>query len=111
MPAGSASSEFFLVVRFWVAPDAHAAVRRWLEGGHVAEVLAQPGFLWCRRLKLEPREGWAGYAMIYGIASRAAYEAYEANQSLKQKFARERAPFENRMRIERFAGEVDFSWE
>lgn len=111
MPAASSRSDFFLVVRFWVAPDAEAEVRRWLEGGHVAEVVSQPGFLWCRRLKLEPRDGWAGYAMIYGIESSAAYAAYEANAALKAKFARERAPFESRMRIERFAGEVDFAWE
>jgi len=49
-------------------------------------VLKQPGFLWCRRLKLAEK---GSYAMIYGIESRA--------------------PFEARMRIERFAGEVDFS--
>jgi len=34
-------------------------------------------------------------------------EAYEANTALKAKFARERAPFEKHMRIERFAGEVE----
>jgi hypothetical protein len=45
--------------------------------------------------------------MLYGIESRQAFEAYEANGALKAKFARERAPFEKHMRIERFAGEVD----
>lgn len=104
-------SDFFLVVRFWVAPEAEAQVLGWLEGGHVAEVVGQPGFLWCRRLKIEPKDGWTGYAMIYGIESRAAFEAYDGNQALKAKFARERAPFEPRLRIERFAGEVDHAWE
>lgn len=102
---------FFLVVRFWVAPDAETEVLTWLEGGHVAEVVGQPGFRWCRRLKLAPQDGWNGYAMIYGIESRAAFEAYDGNAQLKHKFARERAPFEARMRIERFAGEVDYAWE
>ena len=43
---GSSACKFFLVVRFWVAPEAEAQVRAWLEGGHVAEVVSQPGFLW-----------------------------------------------------------------
>jgi hypothetical protein len=30
---------FFLVVRFWVAPQAEARLMRRLDGGHVAEVL------------------------------------------------------------------------
>jgi hypothetical protein len=75
---------------------------RWLDGGHVAEVLRQKGFLWCKRLRLGRHE----FAMLYGIESRAAFEAYEANGALKARFARERAPFEKHMRIERFAGEV-----
>ncbi len=108
MPGDSSASKFFLVVRFWVAPDAEPQVLRWLEGGHVAEVVGQPGFLWCKRLRLEPQDGWNGYAMIYGIESRQAFERYNANQALVAKFAAERAPFENRMRIERFYGEVDY---
>ena len=93
---------FFLVVRFTVEPHAEAELLRWLDGGHVAEVLRQKGFLWCKRLRLGAHE----FAMLYGIESRAAFEAYESNTELKAKFARERAPFEKHMRIERFAGEV-----
>lgn len=99
-------ANYFLVVRFSIEPHAVADVMRWLDGGHVAEVLRQKGFLWCRRLRLGDRE----FAMLYGIESRAAFEAYEANAALKAKFARERAPFEKHMRIERFAGEVDTSY-
>ncbi len=98
-------AKFFLLVRFWVEPQAEASVLAWLNGGHVAEVLRQPGFLWCRRLKLDG----GGFAMLYGIESRAAFDAYEANAALKARFAKERAPFEKHMRIERFSGEVDFS--
>jgi hypothetical protein len=95
-------ARFFLVVRFTVEPHAAAELLRWLDGGHVAEVLSQKGFLWCKRLRVGAHE----FAMLYGIESRAAFEAYEANAALKAKFARERAPFEKHMRIERFAGEV-----
>ena len=49
-------ARFFLVVRFWIAPGGDAQVMRWLEGGHMAEVLRQPGFLWTRRLKLAEEE-------------------------------------------------------
>jgi hypothetical protein len=99
-------ARFFLMVRFWIAPQAQAQVLGWLDGGHAAEVLAQPGFLWCRRLRLSEK---GAYAMLYGIESRAAFEAYEANAALKQKFARERAPFEKHLRIERFTGEVELA--
>lgn len=48
--------------------------------------------------------------MLYGIESKAAFGAYESNQALKAKFARERAPFEKPMRIERFCGEVEAAY-
>jgi hypothetical protein len=99
-------ASYFLVVRFSVEPEAEAGLLRWLDGGHVAEVLGQKGFLWCKRLRLGAHE----YSMVYGIESRAAFEAYEANAALKAKFARERAPFEKHMRIERYTGEVEKSY-
>ena len=101
---------FFLLVRFWIAPQAEARVLEWLEGGHVEEVLRQPGFLWCRRARLAADEkGWAGYAMVYGIRSESDFQAYNANQALMGKFARERSPFEASLRIDRFAGPVDLA--
>ena len=99
-------AKFFLVVRFSVDAEAERQVLAWLDGGHAAEVLRQPGFLSCRRLRVGAHE----FAMIYGVESRAAFEKYEANTQLKAKFARERAPFEKYMRIERFAGEVEKSY-
>ena len=99
-------AKYFLVVRFSVEPQAEAELLRCLDGGHVKEVLAQKGFLWCKRLRLGAHE----FSMLYGIESRAAFEAYDGNKALKEKFARERAPFEKHMRIERFAGEVERSY-
>jgi hypothetical protein len=100
---------FFLVVRFWVTPQAERDMIGWLDGGHVAEVLRQPGFLWCRRIRLAEKDpnGWSGYTMIYGIASEADFARYSADTVLHAKFRRERAPFESHLRIDRFAGPVE----
>ena len=98
---------YFLVVRFHVAPQAEKQMIGWLDGGHMAEVAGQPGFLWCKRLKTDKNaDGWNGYAMIYGIASKQDFLNYENNAALKAKFAKERAPFEKQLKIDRFAGEV-----
>ena len=108
-------AKFFLVVRFWIAPGGAEQVMRWIEGGHLAEVLRQPGFLWVRRLKMEETDasgstaGWSAHAMIYGIEARADYERYMANHALHAKFTKEREPFAAKLRIERFAGEVDLA--
>lgn len=99
-------ARYFLVVRFSVEPQAEAELLRWLDGGHVKEVLAQNGFLWCKRVKIEKNS----FMMLYGIESKAAFDAYESNKALKEKFARERAPFEKHMRIERFCGEVEAAY-
>ena len=98
-------ANYFLAVRFSIEPQVEAQVLRWLDGGHAAEVAKQPGFLWCRRIKGEHHT----FMMLYGIESKAAFQAYENNASLKAKFAKERAPFEKQMKIERFHGEVAFS--
>jgi hypothetical protein len=100
---------FFLIVRFWVAPQAEAQVIGWLDGGHVAEVLRQPGFLWCRRIRLAEKDphGWAGYSQVYGIASKDDFDRYSADKPLHDKFMRERAPFEKLLRIDRFFGAVE----
>ena len=96
---------YFLVVRFAIEPQAEAQVLRWLDGSHAAEVARQPGFLWCKRIKGEGHT----YVMLYGIESKAAFLAYEADTALKAKFAKERAPFEKHLKIDRFHGEVAFS--
>jgi hypothetical protein len=99
-------ARYFLVVKFTIEPQAEAQVLRWLDGGHAAELLTQPGFLWCKRLKLDAK---GGYMMMYGIDSKASFLAYENNAPLKKKFVAERAPFEKFMKIERFHGEAELS--
>ena len=100
-------ARYFLVVRFSVEPQVEAELMRWLDGGHVKEVLSQQGFLWCRRVRLGAHE----FSMVYGIESRAAFEAYEGNKALKEKFVRERSAFEKHMKIDRFAGEVERAYD
>lgn len=104
-------ARFFLVVRFWIAPGGQEQVMRWIEGGHIAEVMRQSGFLWVRRLRMTELDatGWSAHAMIYGIESKAHYDQYMANHALHAKFTREREPFAAKLRIERFAGEVDLA--
>ena len=80
------------LVRFWVKPGGEKKVFDWLDGGHLKDVVGQPGFLWARRYKLvQPNaDGWACHAMIYGVRSLGALEAYFAGAAT-QRYARERA--------------------
>jgi len=94
----------YYVVRFWVAPEGKAALMQWLAGGHVAEVVSQPGFLWCRQLDLMQKDerGWEAHAMIYGIHSKQDFERYTANTALAAKFAEQRKSFVQHLRMERW---------
>lgn len=79
------------LVRFWVKPGGEKKVFDWLDGGHLKDVVRQPGFLWARRYKLAQPDanGWPCYAMIYGVKTLAALEAYFSSPVTKQ-FAQER---------------------
>jgi hypothetical protein len=79
------------LVKFWVKPGGEKKVFGWLDGGHLQDVVAQPGFLWARRYKLtEPdKDGWPGYAMIYGVKSMQALSAY-FNSAATKRYADER---------------------
>jgi len=79
------------LVRFWIKPGSEAKVFDWLDKGHIADVVAQPGFLWARRYKLEQatEDGWPGYAMIYGLESLDRLQAYFDGEAVKQ-YAKER---------------------
>lgn len=98
----------YLIVRFWVAPAAEARVLAWLDS-HAAEVVAQPGFLWARCIRLEETDslGWRAFYAVYGVESKAALDAYLENP-VRQRFAREQIPFAGVMRLERNRGAGEF---
>jgi antibiotic biosynthesis monooxygenase (ABM) superfamily enzyme len=100
------------MVRAWVAPDGGEGYLRWLEEKHMAEVIKEPGFLWARRCRLEQADekGWQGYLLIYGLASRAALDAYLASPA-RARFWKELEPFNTVHRAERFYGSIDFELE
>lgn len=66
------------MVRFWIKPGGEDKVLDWLDNGHIADVVSQPGFLWARRYRLEGEDadGWAAHAMIYGLESMDHLHAY-----------------------------------
>ena len=99
------------VSRFFVNPQGSEQVFAWLDGGHCAEVVAQPGFMFAKRLKLEQKseDGWEGYMMLYGLESREALQRYFDNQPLHEKFTLERAPFAQHLRMERNWGAIESS--
>ena len=101
---------YMYFVRFWVHPTEGKPVIDWLDKGHIADVVAEPGFLWARRVRLEQDapDGWHGYIMYYGLESKAALDAYAASEAPKR-FAAERKPIEHLMRTERTWGATDFS--
>jgi antibiotic biosynthesis monooxygenase (ABM) superfamily enzyme len=98
------------MVRAWVCPVGGDRYLRWLEEKHMAEVIREPGFLWARKCRLEQADekGWVGYLLIYGLADRAALEAY-LHSSARQRFWHELEPFNHIHRAERFFGTVDFT--
>ena len=100
---------FVYIVKFWIHPDGAATILRWLEDKHMAEVTAQPGFRWSRRVRLDQDadDGWHAYMMIYGLESREALQRYFDSPAPRQ-YAEERVPFEHQLRTERAWGAVDF---
>ena len=101
---------YLYVVKFWVHPDGAAAILRWLDDKHMAEVTAQPGFRWSRRVRLaqDAEDGWHAYMMIYGLDSREALQRY-FDSPAPQQYAQEREPFEHHLRTDRAWGAIDFS--
>ena len=102
------------IVRFWIKPGSQDTVLAWLDGGHIAEVVGQPGFLWARRYRLESQseDGWPAYAMIYGLSSMADLHSY-FNGEAPKRFASERAEkgLDDLMQVGRDWGEAEFAVE
>ena len=97
------------MVRAWVSPQGGDRYLRWLEAKHMAEVIKEPGFLWARKCRLDQTDdkGWQGYLLIYGLASRAALEAYLQSPA-RQRFWKELEPLNDVHYAERFYGSIDF---
>jgi len=97
------------MVKVWVSPSGGSGYLRWLEHKHMAEVIAERGFLWARKVHLEQtaEDGWHGYLLIYGLESRDALEAY-LNSPARERFWQELEPLNAVHRAERFYGAVDF---
>ena len=99
------------IVRFWIKPGSQDTVLAWLDGGHIAEVVGEPGFLWARRYRLdsEGEDGWPAYSLIYGLTSMEDLHSYLDGEAPKR-FARERAEkgLDDLMRVERDWGTAEF---
>lgn len=100
------------LVRFWIKPGAEGPVFQWLDEGHLRDVVAQPGFLFTRRYKLaEPDDdGWPAYAMLYGVSSTKALEAY-FNSDATRRYAREREELglDSLLKVDRAWGELEYA--
>ena len=100
----------FYVVRFWVDPANKEPVFKWLDGKHASDLAAEPGFLWVRRLKLaeDAADGWLAYMMIYGVDSPDSLQRY-FNGPSPARYAEERRPYQQYLRMERCWGDVDLA--
>ncbi len=92
-----------------VDPDRGGPYLRWLDGGHIAEVVSFPGIRWARRIKLQEAaaDGWNRYLVIYGLESSEVLAHYRASDLFKS-FAGEVETYAGLFRVQRFFGEVDF---
>lgn len=102
-------SPYLFAVRCWIHPDTSADLIAWLDGGHLAEVVSQPGFLSAKRYRLaqDADDGWHAHLMLYTVESKAALEAYFANP-IREKFSRENAKFGEKVRTDRIWGALEY---
>lgn len=98
------------LVKFWVKPGGEKKLFDWLDRTHLKDVVSQPGFLFARRFKLaQPNpEGWQGYAMIYGVKSIAALEAYfDSPATARYAEERKQLGLDGLLKIDRSWGTLD----
>ena len=102
------------LVKFWVKPGGEKKVFGWLDGGHLQDVVSQPGFLWACRYKLtEPdKDGWPAYSMIYGVKSAEALRAY-FNSAATKRYVEERKQLglDSLLRMDRNWGTLEVAVE
>ncbi len=93
----------------WTSAEGEAAFIEWLDGKHIREVVAEPGFLSGRRIALSQRdaEGWRGHLTLYELESRAALDAY-LESAARAAFIEEGLAFDG-VRMERLDGEVVYA--
>jgi Domain of unknown function (DUF4286) len=103
-------AEILYMVRSWVDPDLGQPYLDWLETKHMVEVCAEPGFLWARKVELDQKDssGWRGFLLLYGLADRAALDAYFKSPT-RDGFWKELEAFEAIHYSERFFGATDFA--
>jgi antibiotic biosynthesis monooxygenase (ABM) superfamily enzyme len=103
------SAAYYYIVRYWVAPAAEARLLAWLDGGHTAEMVAQPGFLSARRVRFAETDslGWHAFATFYALESKVALDAYFAS-AIRERFGREAAIFAGAMRSGRSWGAGEY---
>ena len=97
------------LTRYWLSPDGGKTFLKWLEEIHIADVLAQPGVLWARKIALDQadEQHWTSILIVYGFQSRDELNNYLSSQT-RADFWREIEVFEEVQRSERIWGEVDF---
>jgi len=100
-------AEVIYVVRFWVKPEAQSEILGWLRDKHLAEVLAQPGFLSAELCDLREQDGsgWGAYFILYRLSSADKFQAYMKSDA-KARFNREQNEFSKVLRAERLTGFV-----
>lgn len=95
------------IVQFWTKPDGGEKVIAWLNGMHLGDVVAQPGFIWARMFTMEQTDddGWPAYMMMYGLESRQALEDY-FNSDAPIRYAKERQELglDELLRVDRYIG-------
>jgi antibiotic biosynthesis monooxygenase (ABM) superfamily enzyme len=100
-------ADVLYVVRFWVEGEATERILNWLRSKHLAEVLAEPGFLSAELCDLQERDdaGWKAYFILYRLSSVETFKAYMKSDA-KNRFNREQAEYADILRAERLVGFV-----
>ena len=96
------------LVRSWVDPERGQPYLDWLKDKHMAEVVAEPGILWARRVMLDQADdrGWRSCLLLYGFDGRAALDAYVESPA-RERFWHELEGFRDIHYSDRFWGDVD----